>query len=221
MKKALIFDFDNTITNSDTLKIILYELIKLNPLRFFKILLPVLSMLVIKDQNLIQFKKNHIIGLLIKNKSHKSIERAINNYQFHIADILRQEIIKHIKEKINLGYICLVVSASPTIFVSSFIKVINEDNIYVIGTDFSTNDDGVYDGKLCGLNCYGKNKPKKINVWKDSFSTFIDFEESWSDSYSDKPMMEMAKKKFWVADKKNFKSFHSTQDDYKVIFFKN
>ena len=195
MKRCIIFDFDSTITSSDTLKIILYELLKLNPLRFFRILIPTLQMLTSKDHGFIQFKKNQIIGLLIERVSHENINKAVNNYQNHISKILRHELISYIIEKIDTGYICLIVTASPAIFVSSFARAL-KDSIHIIGTDFQINNIGLYNGKLSGLNCYGQNKPIKINQWIKGLSTSIEFEESWSDSYSDKPMMEMAKKNF-------------------------
>ena len=221
MKRCIIFDFDSTITSSDTLKIILYELLKLNPLRFFRILIPTLQMLTSKDHGFIQFKKNQIIGLLIERVSHENINKAVNNYQNHISKILRHELISHIKEKIDTGYICLIVTASPAIFVSSFARALKKDSIHIIGTDFQINNIGLYNGKLSGLNCYGQNKPIKINQWIKGLSTSIEFEESWSDSYSDKPMMEMAKKKFWVVDKKNLKNFASIEDGYEAVYFNN
>ena len=71
--------------------------------------------------------------------------------------------------------------------------------VIVFGTEFKKHG-ALYSGELDGTNCYGDEKVKRIKNFIRKASYKINIKETWSDDFSDFPMMKMAKQRYWIGD---------------------
>ena len=82
----------------------------------------------------------------------------------------------------------VIISASPEFLLSEICGRIGIRNLIASKVDKKT-------GKYTGVNCYGKEKTERFH---QEFPNKI-IDEFYSDSYSDAPMVELAKKSFIVS----------------------
>lgn len=177
-----LFDFDNTIYDGDSsLDLVLYSLVR-HPL------IVICSM----------FKTVYIFILYIfKVKSFNIVKESIFSFLYKIKDLdsyIDIFVLKH-KHKIKKWYISrdksndVIISASYDLWIKPFCKSIGVYN--VICTNVNKN------GKIIGNNCKGK---EKVIMFKKLYKN-VKVNEAYSDSYSDKPILDLAKKGYIV--KKN------------------
>ncbi len=85
----------------------------------------------------------------------------------------------------------IIISASPEFLLKPICEKLGINNLIASKVDKNT-------GKYTGLNCYGKEKVIRLN--KEMPNTII--REFYSDSFSDEPLAELAKKSY-IVDKDN------------------
>jgi len=144
----------------------------------------------------------NMIGLLA-TKSFKEKFFSFLKYFNNIDEIVEKFWDKNIS-KINSWYFenCkdsdIICSASPKFLVEPAIKKINK-NVTVIATNMDKTS-----GKITGENLKGEEKVKELckilNVQKD----FLNFDEVYTDSLSDFPILDLAKNKYIVCGKKYY-----------------
>ncbi|NMD38306.1 MAG: HAD-IB family phosphatase, partial [Christensenellaceae bacterium] len=91
----------------------------------------------------------------------------------------------------------LIVSASPSFYLNLLMNMLPIDA--VISTDLEFIN-GMYTGKFSTKNCYGIEKPKRIIQYLNKVGIEIDYENScsYTDSFSDKPMLDMVKNRYII-----------------------
>lgn len=174
-----IYDFDNTIYNGDTNKdIILYSLRK-HPFKVINALLKANKLNKEYKKGLIPFErvKETMLSFLFKIKdTDKYIEGFVDS---HIKNIKPWYLSKKDDKDI-------IISASYELWIVPFCKKLGIK--YVIGT--KTNNDGTIKGKNC------KGKEKLIRLAEVIPNAVII--NSYSDSESDLPILEVAQNAFVV-----------------------
>ncbi|MBA2883665.1 HAD superfamily hydrolase (TIGR01490 family) [Clostridium beijerinckii] len=123
-------------------------------------------------------------------------------YDERLKNILYDDALKMMKKLKNEGYDIYLISASPEFYVNEFynIKEVNK----VIGTKFGF-ENGTFVRKMVGNNCKGEEKVRRLKeVLKDE-KIEVDFKESYmfSDSLSDKPLLDLVGKPYLINYKKN------------------
>ena len=81
----------------------------------------------------------------------------------------------------------IIISASPYFLLKPICEKLGIKNLIASNVD-------KYTGKYSGLNCYGKEKVERLK--KEIPNTIIN--EFYSDSFSDEPLAELAKKSYIV-----------------------
>lgn len=174
-----IYDFDNTIYNGDTNKdIILYSLRK-HPFKVINALLKANKLNKEYKKGLIPFErvKETMLSFLFKIKdTDKYIDGFVDS---HIKNIKPWYLSKKDDKDI-------IISASYELWIVPFCKKLGIK--YVIGT--KTNNDGTIKGKNC------KGKEKLIRLAEAIPNAVII--NSYSDSESDLPILEVAQNAFVV-----------------------
>ena len=205
MKKLAIFDIDYTITRKETL------------MEFFKYL-------VSKDIKNIKFLPRALYsGLMyqIKVYDEKRVKECflkfIENidevelakltkefYDQRLTTILYKDALDMIKDLKGKGYDIYLISASPEFYVNEFYAIEEVDK--VIGTRFKF-ENGTFMRKMDGENCKGEEKVKRLKSYLDENNIEVDFKESYmfSDSLSDKPLLDMVGKPYLINYKKGHK----------------
>ena len=197
MRDCALFDFDGTITNKDTTKILIIELIKLRPLRILiTICLLTRIYLALFLKKNIQKYKNQIIGFLISGLTKEELKLSLSNFQTKVELHYRSFLIDKINEHIQSNNLVLIVTASPSFAID---ECFEDDSIIVIGTEFEF-ENNRYTGKH-SHNCFGKNKVDQILKWKSKKNYQLNYIEAWSDSISDYPMLSLSDNRYWIGGK--------------------
>ena len=194
MTDVVLLDFDGTITKKDTTKALLTTLLILRPWRIFGLVWFVFNIIRSNHSVIQQEYKNKAIGYLIVGITESHMQLALNLYSYKVRELYRPEMLKKIKEANQNGISVLIVTASPTFAVS---KCASDLPVTVIGTEFKKNGD-FYCRDVNGENCYGEEKVKRIEFWRQDKGRDCSFTEAWSDHFSDYPMLKMAKQRYWI-----------------------
>ena len=205
MEKLAIFDIDYTITRKETL------------MEFFKYL-------VSKDIKNIKFLPRALYsGLMygIKVYDEKRVkecflkfienidekELAILTKSFYaerLSTILYEDAVNMIKKLKNEGYMVILISASPEFYIKEFYAIKEVD--LIIGTKFIF-ENGKFVRKMSGNNCKGEEKVKRLKEVLSKENIEVDFKDSYmfSDSLSDKPLLDLVGNPYLINYKKHNK----------------
>lgn len=179
-----VYDFDKTLTYRDTTMIFLFHCCNISKNSNIKKLL-IIFFAVLHKVRLINNDnfKSLSYGLVFKRKNKQMIVDASKEFvkkNYDLLNLLGKRVSRN-TEKQNY-----IVTASPQIYVQMYFK-----NMPVIGTTFLFDPDDYY--RSIEVNCYGNNKVKalvKNKIYK--------IDEFYTDSFSDRPVMEISKKIFLV-----------------------
>ena len=193
MKKGLaLFDFDGTITVSDTFM----EIIKhqKGAMRFYLgmiILSPVL--LLYKTKLIRNWRAKEIVltfffrGMTVAEFQQKCDEFIHDKLPY----LIKKEALLKIDFHKNQQDRVVVVSASPRNWIEGWCKKMG---IELIATELDVRE-GQITGKLKSLNCYGQEKVNRINAHLvlDDYETIY----AYGDTHGDKPMLALAHHAFY------------------------
>ncbi len=197
MINFVLFDFDGTITKLDTTKILISELLKNRPTKVFFVTYLMLMMFFSKRNNMESFQryKNKIIGFLVSGLSVYKLDKIMGGFKIRVKSMFRQSLLEIITNHIKNNNKVLVVTASPTFAVEACLEGLS---LEVIGVDFEIIDDH-YTGNYNNL-CYGEKKVQRIMELSEAYNEDFCFTEAWSDCFSDKGMIDLAEKKYWIGN---------------------
>ena len=203
MKKLAIFDIDYTITKKETLMELFKYVIKKDKknLRFLPraIYCGIMYAIGIYDERKV---KETFLRFIDGIKEEELAELVKEFYDGRLKNILYDDALKMIKKLKNEGYDIYLISASPEFYVNEFYNIKEVDK--VIGTKFGF-ENGTFVRKMVGNNCKGEEKVRRLKeVLKDE-KIDVDFKESYmfSDSLSDKPLLDLVGKPYLINYKKN------------------
>ena len=194
MSTQALFDFDGTITSKDTTILLLVELLKLRPWRFFGLIWFLFKMIVASDNVSKQAKKNMAIGHLIKGLGDTHLNGALQEFSNKVKFLYQRSILAYIDQAIEDGCSVLIVTASPSFAIS---YCVSDLPVLVIGTEFEK-EENIYTGYLKGENCFGREKVNRINEWAISNKVKLSVQSAWSDHFSDFDMLSLSVKRYWV-----------------------
>lgn len=181
MKGPVVFDFDKTLTDSDTL-FGFYKSVAGSDLLFFPKRAVLIAAAILYKSGLINNNTLKRIGifLFLKGRSQKEMEIAAYKYskQIELNDIYLHHYQKTDGEK-------WVVSASPEIYLK---LILGSDR--VAGTTFTYRDEKV---EGLDVNMFGWEKRRFLN--KKGIHHISEF---YTDSLTDKPLIDIAQKVYIV-----------------------
>ena len=203
MKKLAIFDIDYTITKKETLMELFKYVIKKDKknLRFLPraVYCGIMYAIGIYDERKV---KETFLRFIDGIKEEELAELVKEFYDERLKNILYDDALKMMKKLKNEGYDIYLISASPEFYVNEFYNIKEVDK--VIGTKFGF-ENGTFVRKMVGDNCKGEEKVRRLKeVLKDE-KIEVDFKESYmfSDSLSDKPLLDLVGKPYLINYKKN------------------
>ncbi|EKQ51160.1 MULTISPECIES: HAD-IB family hydrolase [unclassified Clostridium] len=203
MKKLAIFDIDYTITKKETLMELFKYVIK-NDRKNIRFLpraayCGLMYTLKIYDEREV---KEKFLKFIDGIKEQDLAELVKNFYNDKLTSILYEDALKMMKKLKSEGYDIYLISASPEFYINEFYAIKEVDKI--IGTRF-TFKEGIFTRKMEGKNCKGEEKVRRLMEVIESEHIEVDFKESYmfSDSLSDKPLLDLVGKPYLINYKKN------------------
>lgn len=198
-KKIYCFDFDGTLTTSDTL----LEFIKYakGRGRFLMVFLMYSPLLVMMKLHLYpNWKaKQQIFAHLFAGMRIEKFDALCRGFAEESQHLLRPKGITLMHEALVAGAQVFIVSASIDNWVRPFFDIRNLKGVQVLGTQIEV-EDGKLTGNFKSNNCYGKEKVHRIAEALKSFERSEYEIEAFGDSRGDKEMLAFA-------DKGHFKPF--------------
>lgn len=198
-KKIYCFDFDGTLTTSDTL----LEFIKYakGRSRFLMVFLMYSPLLVLMKLHLYpNWKaKQQIFAHLFAGMRIEKFDALCRGFAEESQHLLRPKGITLMHEALVAGAQVFIVSASIDNWVRPFFDIRNLKGVQVLGTQIEV-EDGKLTGRFKSNNCYGKEKVHRIAEALKSFERSEYEIEAFGDSRGDKEMLAFA-------DKGHFKPF--------------
>lgn len=201
-KKIYCFDFDGTLTTSDTL----LEFIKYakGTSRFLMVFLMYSPLLVLMKLHLYpNWKaKQQIFAHLFAGMRIEKFDALCRGFAEESQHLLRPKGITLMHEALVAGAQVFIVSASIDNWVRPFFDIRNLKGVQVLGTQIEV-EDGKLTGNFKSNNCYGKEKVHRITEVLKSFERSEYEIEAFGDSRGDKEMLAFA-------DKGHFKPFRES-----------
>ncbi|MHC6730347.1 HAD family hydrolase [Segatella copri] len=201
-KKIYCFDFDGTLTTSDTL----LEFIKYAKGRgcFLMVFLMYSPLLVLMKLHLYpNWKaKQQIFAHLFAGMRIEKFDALCRGFAEESQHLLRPKGITLMHEALVAGAQVFIVSASIDNWVRPFFDIRNLKGVQVLGTQIEV-EDGKLTGRFKSNNCYGKEKVHRIAEALKSFERSEYEIEAFGDSRGDKEMLAFA-------DKGHFKPFRES-----------
>ncbi len=194
MRRCLLVDFDGTLTNRDTTRALIQNLLRLRPWRFIFIIYGYFRLYISTENHHIQFWKNWCVGKLIKGLSKEDINQPFEDYASQVTSWIRKDILNYLCERHAAGDRVLIVTASFELAVAHLLQ---RHGFVVLGCLF-THNGLVFGDETYKPECFGSGKVRRVMDWLEISGENIIFSEAWSDTLSDIPMMRLAKKQVWV-----------------------
>ena len=179
----------------------------------------------VKDALLFLFKKIKLKELkgryfkFLSNESTDEVEKLANEFwekrASKVYGWVPNEIIENKKET---DYV-IVISASPLFLIDSFVKKLGFTHAF--GTIMETevrNGEKYYLPKVVGENCKNVEKVKVINRWAKEEGIKYKIIKFYSDSIMDKPLFDIAEKKYWIKKGKKIEGVPAKETIIDKIF---
>jgi HAD superfamily hydrolase (TIGR01490 family) len=188
MKKRLVlFDFDGTITTKDSfIEFLIFYKGKANFLLGMAIMSPYLGLFVLRL--IPNWKaKQMVLRYFLKGESVDTLKRKCEDFaQQILPSLIRPDALQTINQYKSDKSVVAVVSASAEDWVQPWCRT---HGLLCIATQLEIKN-GKVTGNLCGPNCYGPEKVKRI----EKQFTLKEFDEivAYGDSSGDKEMFGIA-----------------------------
>lgn len=184
----VVYDFDKTIYSGETSTDFMVFFLKRNPKYIFRLYLLIPSIIYFKF-NL--KKSKEFFFAILKNIEIDFLKKEIEAFwvenKSKIYNWVYNEIIINKKKSEKL----VLISATPEIFLENISKDLGFD--ILIGTKFENNNK-YFSNNIVGKNCKGEEKVSRLKKILYDFN-ILSF---YSDSISDKPLFDLAKRKISV-----------------------
>ena len=216
----IVYDFDKTIYGGETGTDFLIFYMKKKPLKVF-----LFGISFVKDILLFLFKKIKLKELkgsyfkFLSDESTDEVEKLANEFwekrASNVYGWVPNEIIENKKET---DYV-IVISASPLFLIDSFVKKLGFTHAF--GTIMETevrNGEKYYLPKVVGENCKNVEKVKVINKWAEKEGIKYKIIKFYSDSIMDKPLFDIAEKKYWIKKGKKIEGVPAKETIIDKIF---
>ena len=198
--KVCSFDFDGTLTDSDTL--IGFIAYTKGTVRFVAGFLLYSPLLVAMKLGFVpNYKvKQRVFAHFFKGMRLTDFDALCRSFAEHRRHILRPQAIQAVNQALADGAEVLIVSASSDNWVKCFVPyfgVNDEDRQYitVLGTQVETDTDGLLTGRFTTKNCYGAEKVRRIEAHCGDRTTYE--LTAYGDSRGDKEMLAYADKGYF------------------------
>jgi phosphatidylglycerophosphatase C len=212
--KVCLVDFDGTLTEQDTNRVLILSLLKLRPW-----LLPFVfwDLVILKSgllsAELVQTVKNRCVARLLSGLGLTQSEKCFSSYAAQCRNMFRPLVADAIKTHVDAGVQVLVVTASMQEAVA---KALEDLPVEVIGARFPMASERFTGGSPI-QTCYGETKVQAVQRWAATQSVALVFVEAWSDSLSDLPMMRLAQRRFWVCKAADQSAFLAADPEGELV----
>lgn len=181
------FDFDGTMTRSDSLLPFLRQL--LGTRRLVTVLAMESPWLAAYAASLLSNEraKERLLRRALGGMRQERLQTEGQQFALkNIPALLRPAMGQRLRQHLALGHTCVLVTASLTVYTLPW--ALNAGFTHVLGSELEFDEYGITTGRLQGGNCYGATKEKRLRALLGDFPLHY----AYGDSRGDREMLAMA-----------------------------
>ena len=189
-RPIVAFDFDGTLTVRDTFNAFLWCMTP--PARRWALLrlAPELARYIVsRDRGRLKAAAVHAI---LRGRTRVDLQAAATRFADDLtARLLRPDALATWEAHRVAGRRLVIVTASPDLIIAPFAERLGADRL--IGTRLEFDRAGRATGRLCGLNCRG---PEKVRRLREAFGPDVRLAAAYGDTAGDREMLAIADQPF-------------------------
>ena len=217
-KKLIVYDFDKTIYGGESGTNFFTYYLKNYPLKgllFGLTYLKEVLFYLIKITDLKRLKERFFIFL--ESHSNEEIEKIVDGfwkeYGKKMYSWTQEELRKNRKE----ADMVIVTSATPLFLLERLIPEMGYD--MVVGTEFKGDGKEKFAAEIKGENNKGMEKVRKLDKWAKENNIKYEIIKFYSDSLADKPLYDIAEKKYWIKKGKKLEGMPGRKTLLDIFFW--
>ena len=217
-KKLIVYDFDKTIYGGESgtnfftyylrnypLKAIFFGLTYLKEVLFY----------LIKITDLKRLKERFFIFL--ESHSNEEIEKIVDGFWKEYGKKMYSWTQEELRENRKEADLVIVTSATPLFLLERLIPEMGYDMVF--GTEFQGDGKEKFLAEIKGENNKGMEKVKKLNKWAKENNIEYEIIKFYSDSLADKPLYDIAEKKYWIKKGKKLEGMPGKKTLLDIFFW--
>ena len=217
-KKLIVYDFDKTIYGGESgtnfftyylrnypLKGLLFGLTYLKEVLFY----------LIKITDLKRLKERFFIFL--ESHSNEEIEKIVDGFWKEYGKKMYSWTQEELRENKKEADMVIVTSATPLFLLERLIPEMGYDMVF--GTEFQGDGEEKFVAEIKGENNKGMEKVKKLNKWAKENNIEYEIIKFYSDSLADKPLYDIAEKKYWIKKGKKLEGMPGKKTLLDIFFW--
>lgn len=217
-KKLIVYDFDKTIYGGESGTNFFTYYLKNYPLKgllFGLTYLKEVLFYLIKITDLKRLKERFFIFL--ESHSNEEIEKIVDGfwkeYGKKMYSWTQEELRKNRKE----ADMVIVTSATPLFLLERLIPEMGYDMVF--GTEFKGDGKEKFAAEIKGENNKGMEKVRKLDKWAKENNIKYEIIKFYSDSLADKPLYDIAEKKYWIKKGKKLEGMPGRKTLLDIFFW--
>ena len=217
-KKLIVYDFDKTIYGGESGTNFFTYYLKNYPLKgllFGLTYLKEVLFYLIKITDLKRLKERFFIFL--ESHSNEEIEKIVDGfwkeYGKKMYSWTQEELRKNRKE----ADMVIVTSATPLFLLERLIPEMGYDMVF--GTEFQGDGEEKFVAEIKGENNKGMEKVRKLDKWAKENNIEYEIIKFYSDSLADKPLYDIAEKKYWIKKGKKLEGMPGKKTLLDIFFW--
>ena len=196
----IVYDFDKTVYGGETGTDFLIFYLKKKPIKILSFGFKFMKdfwLFLIKKIELKELKGRYFAFL--SDESIENVDLLVEEFWSRnkklVYEWVPSEIIEN-KKEVNF---VIVISASPLFLIDKFSKELGFTHAFgtILETGFKDGEK-VYLPKISGENCKNVEKVKVLDRWAQKQGINYKIIKFYSDSIMDKPLFDIAEKKYWI-----------------------
>lgn len=217
-KKLIVYDFDKTIYGGESgtnfftyylrnypLKGLLFGLTYLKEVLFY----------LIKITDLKRLKERFFIFL--ESHSNEEIEKIVDGFWKEYGKKMYSWTQEELRENKKEADMVIVTSATPLFLLERLIPEMGYDMVF--GTEFKGDGKEKFAAEIKGENNKGMEKVRKLDKWAKENNIEYEIIKFYSDSLADKPLYDIAEKKYWIKKGKKLEGMPGRKTLLDIFFW--
>ena len=189
------FDFDGTLIKKESFA--LFLLFSAGYLKVILNIIPLLYSYILYKLDIItnMSAKERAITKLLKGFSKEYLENLAKAFATKKLDkLINPQVYSRLEYHLEHGHTIVIVSANLSLYLNYWSRMHNVDEVLASVIDY---EDGVCNGKLVGLNCYGKQKVKRIIEYLNHNKLNMQYSYGYGNSKGDYEMLFYTDEAYW------------------------
>ena len=217
-KKLIVYDFDKTIYSGESGTNFFTYYLKKYPLKailFGLTYLKEVLLYLVRITDLKRLKERFFIFL--ESHSNEEIEKIVDGFWKEYGKKMYSWTQEELWENKKEADMIIVTSATPLFLLERLIPEMGYDMVF--GTEFQGDGEEKFVAEIKGENNKGMEKVKKLNKWAKENNIEYEIIKFYSDSLADKPLYDIAEKKYWIKKGKKLEGMPGRKTLLDIFFW--